>query len=543
MENKKQKGKKRTGLIIAVVVTVLAVLYIAAAVFFRSHFCFGTTLDGMKVGGYNVKKTEQLIKREVENYSLKLTGREGGSEVIVGNSLKVTPVFNGEIEKLIKEQNAFAWIVTLFKGQELQLEKTVEFEEEALESVLKELSFMKPENQRTPVNAAYSEYIENEGYVLIPADYGTTIDTEALKEAVKEAVCGLLEELNLDESACYVEPEIGDDNEQLLALIEKLNSYAGVTITYDFGEKTEVLDGAISSEWFSDEDLELVVDEEKVLSYVKSLAKEYNTAYRPKELETSYGTTVTISNGHYGWKIDNAGEVEQILADLEAGTDVKREPVYAQRANSHGENDYGDSYVEINLTAQHLFLYANGNLVVESDFVSGDVAKGHSSPTGAFGLTYKTRDAVLRGEDYATPVKYWMPFAGDVGMHDASWRRSFGGGIYLTNGSHGCINLPGSVAKTIYETIDKGYPVLVYKLPGTESEAVKQQEAANVVNLINSIGTVTLESEPVITSARNLYDALPESAKGYVTNYDMLPAAEAALAQLKAAQPPSEPVQ
>ena len=79
-------------------------------------------------------------------------------------------------------------------------------------------------------------------------------------------------------------------------------------------------------------------------------------------------------------------------------------------------------------------------------------------------MTYTTTDAVLRGEDYATPVKYWMPFAGDVGMHDASWRKSFGGNIYKTNGSHGCINLPTSVAKTIYNTIEKGWPVLVYTL-------------------------------------------------------------------------------
>ena len=214
--------------------------------------------------------------------------------------------------------------------------------------------------------------------------------------------------------------------------------------------------------------------------------------------------------------------------------------MYSQTANSHGENDYGDSYVEINLTAQHLFVYEEGKLVVESDFVSGNVAKGHGSPTGAFAVTYTTTDAVLRGEDYETPVKYWMPFAGDVGMHDATWRRSFGGNIYKTNGSHGCINLPLSVAKTIYETIDKGDPVLVYTLPGTESAAMVQQDAQNVIDLINSIGPVTLESEPVITTARNLYNALPDSGKVYVGNYDVLVAAEAALEQLKAAGPPVE---
>lgn len=149
--------------------------------------------------------------------------------------------------------------------------------------------------------------------------------------------------------------------------------------------------------------------------------------------------------------------------------------------------------MEINLTAQHLFFYKNGSLVVESDFVSGNLAKNHGTPSGSFGVTYKAKDAVLRGEDYESPVSFWMPFNGGVGMHDASWRSTFGGTIYKRSGSHGCINLPYSAAKTIYENIEAGYPVLVYELPGTESQKGKDMDAASAVDeAITSIGTVTL---------------------------------------------------
>ena len=122
-------------------------------------------------------------------------------------------------------------------------------------------------------------------------------------------------------------------------------------------------------------------------------------------------------------------------------------------------------------------------------------------------------------------------------MHDLTSRTAFGGDIYKTRGSHGCINLPYSAAKKIYETIDKGYCVLVYQLPGTESDTVKQKEAADVVNTINSIGSVTLDSEPVILAARAAYDALADDAKGYVTNYQTLVDDEAALAALKSGVP------
>lgn len=534
--------KKRIGFWAAVVVTVIAVVYIGFAIFFQSHFCFGTTVDGIAVGGRSVAQVETLIKDEIDGYVLTLVEREEGSETIAGTDIGLMPVFNGEVETLLDSQNGFAWGAILFQKAELSLTKVVQYDEKLLDHVLGQLSAMQSVNQREPVNAECSAYSKKDGYTLIPADYGTVVDRTALKNAVGEAVSVLAEELDMDAAGCYVEPEVGDDNAALLKQIEDFNHYAATVITYDFGEEKEVLDGETISTWLTTENGKAVVDEEAVAAYVKELARTYNTAYRPKTLMTSYGREVTITNGAYGWKIDNAEEKAQILADLKDGVTVEREPVYAQRANSRGENDYGNSYVEINLTAQHLFLYENGNLVVESDFVSGNLSKGHASPTGAFLVTYTTTDAVLRGEDYATPVKYWMPFAGDVGMHDATWRKSFGGNIYKTNGSHGCINLPFSAAKTIYNTIEKGDPVLVYTLPGTESLAVQQQDAQNIVNMINSIGPVTLESEPVITSARNLYNALPDTGKAYVTNYDILTAAEAALAQLKAgAQPVEQP--
>ena len=101
--------------------------------------------------------------------------------------------------------------------------------------------------------------------------------------------------------------------------------------------------------------------------------------------------------------------------------------------------------------------------------MSGNAAKGWSTPAGAYSITYKQRNATLKGQGYATPVSYWMPFNGGIGLHDANWRKTFGGTIYKTNGSHGCVNLPPAVAKTIYENISAGDPVLCYHLDGTES--------------------------------------------------------------------------
>ncbi|MBQ2400535.1 MAG: L,D-transpeptidase family protein, partial [Lachnospiraceae bacterium] len=198
--------------------------------------------------------------------------------------------------------------------------------------------------------------------------------------------------------------------------------------------------------------------------------KKYNTAYGSRKMMTSYGVEVTVPAGPYGWRMNESKEAAEILEVINSGNQVTREPVWLQRGASHGTYDYGDTYVEVNLTAQHMFFYKDGELVVEADFVSGKSSKGWDTPGGAYPLTYKQRNATLRGEDYETPVSYWMPFNGNIGLHDADWRSSFGGTLYKNNGSHGCVNLPPKAAQLIYEQISAGDPVLCYHLEGTESK-------------------------------------------------------------------------
>lgn len=548
MKKKNQETTKRSasgktaGVIFAVILVILAAVYLCLGFYFKEHFCFRTTVDGIPAGAKKAEAVETLIRQEINNYSLQLTGREGAEDTITSIDVGLTPVFDGEVEQLLEKQNGFAWGLKLIRPDTYTLERAVAYDGTLLDEVLDELSMVQPGAERQPVDAGYSDYQADTGYELVPADYGTALDRAKLKEAVSEAMLVLEDTLDLDKRGCYVQPAVIDDDRKLLALIESLNSYAGVTITYDFQEKTEVLNGETIHTWLSVEDGAVEVDEDAVGEYVKELGKKYNTAYQPKTFMTSYDVEVTIQNSVYGWRIDSAAEKEQLLEDLEAGKDVTREPVYSQTANSHGENDYGDSYVEINLTKQHLFCYKDGKLVVESDFVSGNVSNGNATPAGAFPLTYKTLDATLRGENYATPVKYWMPFNGNVGMHDASWRKSFGGNIYKTNGSHGCINLPESVAKQIYDVVEKGYAVLVYTMPGHEEENVAPEQtapsavtAADVILQIDSVGNVTLESENAIAQARSMYDALPDEEKAAVTNYATLLKQEEILAGLKAA--------
>jgi lipoprotein-anchoring transpeptidase ErfK/SrfK len=121
------------------------------------------------------------------------------------------------------------------------------------------------------------------------------------------------------------------------------------------------------------------------------------------------------------------------------------------------------TYVDIDISSQKVRYVRNGKIIFATSCVTGNVAAGHSTPTGTFKVQSKTRNTILRGADYASPVKYWMPFAGGVGLHDANWRSSFGGSIYKTNGSHGCINMPPSVVPKLWKLVRVGTVVVVHK--------------------------------------------------------------------------------
>lgn len=530
----KSEGRKKfPAKTVIILCSTIAVIYFGVTAYFHNRFLPSTMLNGIGVSGKSAEQVEEMIRKEIDSYVLSLEERGDQKEEIRGEDISLKPEFGSSISGLIDRQNAFSWPVSFFIPQELEEATMVDFDEEKLEQSVMELQCMQKENQKKPKDAHCSEYTEN-GYEIVPEEQGSKIKKKVLLSALKEGVSNLKDTISLEDENCYAKPGITSENEALIRLVDTLNQYTGVAITYDEEEKTETLDGSITHNWMDVADMQVSINEEKVAEYVDELASSHNTVFRKHTLKTSYGQTIDIVNGDYGWKVDKAGEKEQIIKDLKEGVSKTREITYERRGASRGENDYGNTYVEINLTAQHLFFYKNGSLVVESDFVSGNISKNYDTPTGIYGLTYKQKDAVLKGENYASPVDFWMPFCNNVGMHDASWRSSFGGGIYKTSGSHGCINLPRSAAQKIFENIEEGDPVIVYTLPGTESAAVAAAEAAQVTAMIQGIGEVTLESEPAIVMARKLYDMLSPKGQALVPNYDVLAASEAQLAALKA---------
>ena len=460
-----------------VVVLVGAVgggLYWHESLKYQTCFLPGTIVDGMDVTGKTASEVEDAIAEQLKGYTLTINGREELSESITGESVGLYAEFDDTLEKAVAAQKPMDWGKYRFGKavNEVNTDALLHYSSEMLDEAVAGLSCMDKENMREPQDARISDYDSATGsYTIIKEDEGTELLEDKVKEAVATAIMSLADSVDLEEQGCYLAPSVTSEDEALKTACESMNRYVGTKITYKFGDRSETLSGNEIHNWLTVNGTSVGVSEAKAAEYVKNLASAYNTAYKPKTLKTSYGKNVTITTGSYGWKIDQTKETAALVGLIKNGEQTSREPEYSQKAASRSGNDYGNTYVEINLTAQHLYFYVDGKLLVQSDFVSGNAAKGWSTPAGAYSITYKQRNATLKGQGYATPVSYWMPFNGGIGLHDANWRKTFGGTIYKNKGSHGCINLPPAVAKTIYENISAGDPVLCYHLDGTESSS------------------------------------------------------------------------
>lgn len=524
-EGKGSSGKK----VILAVCGTAAVLCIAGAAAYlvkagsyREAFCPNTVINGMDAEGMTVDEVKASMSSRLDNYEIRLLGRNGSETVLTKEDLGLYTVFDGTLEQMMDGQNPLLWGMSWFGGTDSRVDALVAYDEGQFADCIDSLPLF-DEKEILPYRAAYlSEYIPGKGYEVVPEDPGTAIDKERFTQALSQAVLALEPELSLEESGCY-EREQNEPPQELTALCDHMNRYATMTVTYTFGSQQEVLNGDEIHQWVSfGDDYVVVVDEEKVNAYVENLAKKYNTAYTERTFSTSYGQDVKVS-GYYGWRIDQKAEAAELAAIIASGDSQTREPVYSQTGASHDGADYGDTYAEVNLTAQHMFLYKDGEKVLESDFVSGSVARGHTTPPGIFGITYKQRDAVLKGQGYASPVKFWMPFNGGIGFHDASWRNQFGGKIYRTNGSHGCINMPYQAAKTLFENIYTGMPVICYNLDGTESSNSTKASGSGGGPFVNVAPAVT---EPVPAPV-----PLPLPSEAVLPTEPSVPASEPATEQ------------
>ena len=462
-ESSKQKKCFNWKLFFVIIISVLALLYLSASLFFKTHYFYGTVIENVPCGLMTESKAKSLIESTIGQYELSIIGRENMEDTISAEEIDLEFHFGDSFYSILADQNCFGWIASFFQSYKYSLPRDVSYNEEKFGNVVNQISFLNKANQKQPKDAYIGAYNPSTGAYELMEEYpGTVIIKDSFVDAVKGALTSLDQRLDLNQVDCYKNPVKCSDDKKLNRLLNTLNKYVGSKIIYDWNGDEVVLDEQTISKWLSIDKNKVVLDEILLEEWVTEQAKLHDTYSSKREFTTYTGDVVTVNSSTFGWKTSKKTEINELKTLIRKGETVEREPEYLYTGYIKGQDDMGDSYVEINLSAQHLYLWIDGEVILETDFVSGNMSNGNGTPPGLFGITYKEKDAVLRGATYTTPVKYWMPFNGNIGMHDATWRKEFGGDIYLTSGSHGCINLPLSMAKEIFEHMEKRFPVVCY---------------------------------------------------------------------------------
>lgn len=475
-KNNWYSNHKKPVLICGIVVLVLLIVYLAGMLYYNDKFLNGTMVNGSDVGGMTLQKANDQLSKKVNGQSLKLIFNDGQSEVLQSAQLGVSYNKDNSLNQLMKNQNKWAWFIGFFKNEKNTLTDLIQISDENLTNGIASMEHAKEENQIAPTDA-YIQYKDG-SFSIIEETLGSKFNTEELVKNIKVALSEGKQQLDVTKANGYVKPQVYKDDQDLNNQLKAANEYCLSAITYTTPKGKEiVLDGSTLITWLSKQDdgsytKDESVFKEKLTAFVKELASQYNSIGATRTFTGKDGQSHTVSGGTYGFRVSTDSEVSALLKMInENKSENNRIPEHTGQLPSGENGGLGTTYLEINITKQHLWFVKDGSVVLESDFVSGKESDPtRLTPSGTYYIYNKERNRVLRGTkqpngkyEYESPVSYWMPFNKGIGLHDASWRSTFGRDIYINSGSHGCINLPTGFAGSLYSQIYVNLPVVVYR--------------------------------------------------------------------------------
>lgn len=469
-----EKPKKSRKALIIVAISVLATIGVLAGIYFgmakkySECFLMGTTVNGTDCSGMTVDEVGEILQKQVEEYVLTIEEKNGITEEIKGTDIGI--VYNGykQLNEAYETQNSYAWPKALFETNEITAEVDFDYDSTKLNERIAALECLKPENQVAAV-AATVVYQQGE-FVIQDETYGTQIDATKLNEIITTAVSAINTKVNIDEAGCYLQPRFTKESPEVIAARDEMNRYLVACITYSLDNIVVTLDKSQTYQWISvDENMIPVISADGLKAFATTLGNQYNTPNRGGQITTPSGKVVDIALAGYGRVVGVDAEVRQLNNEIKEGKIVTREPIFSRAATPEGQTIWGATYIEVDISAQHMWYIVNGAIALETDVVTGNRGS-NDTPTGTFNIIEKMRNKTLRGRplpngkpSYLTPVSYWMRITwSGIGFHDATWQPTFGGDRYAGNGSHGCINMPLDMAAALYEAVPMGTPVIIH---------------------------------------------------------------------------------
>ena len=445
---------------LAVALACLAGVYGAGYAWFSGHFVPGTTVNGIDVSNEDPNALAEAIDAQAASWTDEVTSPGGFSLTVTAEDAGLSVNSEELARAALSQTSALRWPLELASPRSIVVEEATTIDEERLQEVVSAAVDAFNASATQPTDAKSSYDASQAAFVIAPSQRGTALDASAVTSAVATAALNLEEQTTLGDDA-LVAPAVTEDDEALVAVTDKANQILSLRIPLvKDGATLAQTDPATIASWISiTDDHQVAVDHEAIYQWANG----------------DLNDQAKTSDAEHDWEVDGAKTADALDERMQAlSTDAVEVPMVAVRtrpAESEGAREKG-RHVDVNLSTQYARLYdSDGSIVWESSIVSGDSSEGDDTPTGTYSIRARQTDQTLIGADrdgdgepdYKSHVTYWMPFIGNsVGLHDAPWRSRFGGSIYQTNGSHGCVNLPPDAAAELYSLVRVGDTVYVH---------------------------------------------------------------------------------
>lgn len=321
-----------------------------------------------------------------------------------------------------------------------------------------------------PVDAAV--VIKDGVPIVVPDKPGLGVNRAALIAALEQSFGSGTQVLRIQRGAVPADLQTAVATTEA----ERIKPLIATPIILTYSDKTFQPSAAQIGSWwvFSKQvngTLGAKVDNNKILGYIKTFSAQVEVPAVIKRINVVNGQVKSEEGGTDGLAINQDSLVAQIGAAVMAGKALTLAvPTVAVPFKTQYNRSVtldAPQYIEVNLSTQHLWAYQDHQVVYESAVTSGATGLGFPTVTGLFSIQSKERNRYLDGRPlgyhYNVFVEYWMPFTGNYGLHDASWRNgNFGEPDYYYGGSHGCVNLPTATAAWLYNWASVGTPVWVH---------------------------------------------------------------------------------
>lgn len=458
-ENNKSKNKTWLTIIL-----LLVGIYLVITVIFSFITLPNTYINGRDV---SYASKQSVLDDSLKNFDVNIKGRDDRELKFDVNDIDYTAKIPKDASL---DQNPFSWPIAFLKNEDdgFKFEYMVNFDNDKLDSIIKSSRLMtdvkKPEDAKVEYN--------NGKFEVVKEIEGNEINYEKLKDKVIETIrTHNDQEIVLDDSF-YNDPKVRADDEAIKKELEDSKEIEALSYDFDINGYDEKLEGDSLISMFDSVEGKFELNYDKISAYVKEIGDVTNTYGKDRKFNATGIGEITVNPGVYGFILDVPKTVDNIYKLVDQRKSGTVEPEYERRGFTRESDgsDIGSTYVEVDLSRQYMWYYKDGNVILESNLVSGSLAEKALTNVGVGSILSKERNSTLRGKnfdgvsEYETPVNYWMPIGWDgEGFHDAPWRGGFGGNIYQNNGSHGCLNMPPSIAQKLFEQVEFLTPVVVYE--------------------------------------------------------------------------------